>query len=300
MKHTQKITKMKQAISIFLITTFQFSLNSFAQNVGVGNPTPTEKLHIDSGNVKLGRPVWTTTANDRVIKFGDGDFVRLGEIGADDRMELQAKDFIFKPSNAAFSGNVGIGTSVAPTAKLEVNGNFKLTNGSQAAGKVLTSDATGNSTWAFLPPTPFENTERFQFNVFRTNTNNGQLTTYYNFGTATTSYTTGTQFFNLNITKSGLYHFDINLSHNTNGDFSQASTNPRSIKFQLLDFGFGTIYTGYSVYNYHNGNAVSEASFDKSFDKYITAPAQLRFLSTTTNSGAFELNYLVTGHLISD
>ncbi|RYE19686.1 MAG: hypothetical protein EOP51_19400 [Sphingobacteriales bacterium] len=44
-------------------------------------------------------------------------------------------------------GNVGIGT-INPTAKLEVNGTFKLTGGSPGAGKVLTSDANGLASWA--------------------------------------------------------------------------------------------------------------------------------------------------------
>ncbi len=46
--------------------------------------------------------------------------------------------------------NVGIGTS-APAVKLDVVGNIKITDGTQGAGKVLTSDATGLATWASLP-----------------------------------------------------------------------------------------------------------------------------------------------------
>jgi len=47
---------------------------------------------------------------------------------------------------AAQSGNVGIGTTT-PTAKLHVNGTIKITDGTQGAGKVLTSDASGKGTW---------------------------------------------------------------------------------------------------------------------------------------------------------
>lgn len=43
-------------------------------------------------------------------------------------------------------GNVGIGT-LAPTAKLEVAGQVKITGGSPGSGKVLTSDANGLATW---------------------------------------------------------------------------------------------------------------------------------------------------------
>ena len=44
------------------------------------------------------------------------------------------------------SGNVGIGT-IAPTSKLEVNGQVKITGGTPGANKVLTSDATGLGSW---------------------------------------------------------------------------------------------------------------------------------------------------------
>jgi len=51
------------------------------------------------------------------------------------------------------TGNVGIGTS-NPTSKLHVNGSIKITDGTQGAGKVLTSDAAGKGTWqtAIAPP----------------------------------------------------------------------------------------------------------------------------------------------------
>ena len=44
------------------------------------------------------------------------------------------------------TGNVGVGTN-NPTAKLDVNGTFRIANGTQALGKVLTSDVNGIATW---------------------------------------------------------------------------------------------------------------------------------------------------------
>lgn len=44
------------------------------------------------------------------------------------------------------NGNVGIGTN-NPLAKLDVLGNIKIADGTQGAGKILTSDANGLATW---------------------------------------------------------------------------------------------------------------------------------------------------------
>lgn len=53
----------------------------------------------------------------------------------------------------AVSQNVGIGTS-APNAKLDVNGTLKVADGTQGAGKILTSDETGLASWQPPPPPP--------------------------------------------------------------------------------------------------------------------------------------------------
>lgn len=47
----------------------------------------------------------------------------------------------------ATTGNVGIGTT-GPTAKLEVNGQIKITGGGPGTSKVLTSDANGLASWS--------------------------------------------------------------------------------------------------------------------------------------------------------
>jgi hypothetical protein len=121
-------------------------VTSTGSKVGIGIAAPTEGLHVDS-SVKIGNAVWSSSANTRFLKFGDGNFISLGEDSSDDRLYLRAKDYVFGKSSTNYSGNVGIGTTGTPSAKLEVNGSFKLTNGSQAAGKVLTSDASGNASW---------------------------------------------------------------------------------------------------------------------------------------------------------
>lgn len=49
------------------------------------------------------------------------------------------------------SGNVGIGVT-DPDARLEVNGQLKITGGSPGVDKVLVSDADGLASWAAMPP----------------------------------------------------------------------------------------------------------------------------------------------------
>lgn len=47
------------------------------------------------------------------------------------------------------SGNVGIGT-MSPTAKLHLAGKLRVADGTQAAGRVLSSDASGVASWIAL------------------------------------------------------------------------------------------------------------------------------------------------------
>lgn len=52
----------------------------------------------------------------------------------------------FADGDVFIQNNVGIGIS-SPTTKLHVVGNFRLVDGTQAAGRILTSDGFGNATW---------------------------------------------------------------------------------------------------------------------------------------------------------
>ena len=64
--------------------------------------------------------------------------------------ETSADNSWLKDGNNSYNantGNVGIGT-FAPTAKLDVAGHVKITDGTEGTGKVLTSDANGQAGWA--------------------------------------------------------------------------------------------------------------------------------------------------------
>ena len=78
------------------------------------------------------------------LNFGDSNLVYISE-DVDDSMQINAFG-----RTAIMGGNVGIG-NINPAEKLDVNGktktiNLQVTTGA-GAGKVLTSDATGNATW---------------------------------------------------------------------------------------------------------------------------------------------------------
>lgn len=107
--------------------------------------------------------------------------------------------------------NVGIGTP-QPTAKLEVNGQIKITGGGPGAGKVLISDASGLASWGednpkkafsaystygLLEILPGTETQLLFDNV---NFNDGN---YYNPSNST-----------FNVYSEGMYHFDVHVNWN--------------------------------------------------------------------------------------
>ncbi|MBL7729046.1 MAG: hypothetical protein JNM68_15225 [Dinghuibacter sp.] len=176
----------------------------FAQNIGIGFNSPAEKLHIDSGHVKIGRAV-LTTGQSHLLKFGDGNFVTIGESDADDQMSLTASYFLFR-SNGGFNGRVGINVpSGVPGAQLEVNGTVKITDGQQGAGKIFTSDAAGLASWQ----TPAAGSGAFKAVVAATqNFTSGANTTII---FTAEDYDDASSFFSTQYIApaTGLYHFDV-------------------------------------------------------------------------------------------
>jgi len=146
-----------------IIITLIFFTSSFiakAQNVGIGETTPTAmKLQVKAAdsavllihnsstvgsNIKTG--MYYRTGNSYsggIATIGSGATFRMGlfTYGGSTPSSLIERVSILD------GGNVGIGTT-NPTAKLEIAGTLKVADGSQAAGRVLTSDGSGNATWA--------------------------------------------------------------------------------------------------------------------------------------------------------
>lgn len=158
---------MKKIYSIFFLA-FPFIASS--QNVGVGTSSPQQKLEV-AGWIELGNESEGSSGTAgsiryhtaKKIQFHDGttwvDLLSTNNSGDYIKNQIVGNNFAAGQSasyditgNAeiggtlAVNGNVGIGTT-SPGAKLEVAGQVKITGGTPATGKVLTSDANGLATW---------------------------------------------------------------------------------------------------------------------------------------------------------
>lgn len=105
--------------------------------------------------------------------------------------------------------NVGIGTP-QPTAKLEVNGQIKITGGAPAAGKVLISDASGLATWGEdNPKKAFSAYSNYGLLDINAGTETPVLFDNVNFNDGNYYNTTTGSF---NVLSEGMYHFDARVN----------------------------------------------------------------------------------------
>ena len=125
--------------------------------MGVGTINPSNLLHVKSNNDPVRfEGLSTGTIHDSLLIVNDSGIVRKisknAFFAASEPWYDAAtnKGALSNTSNIYQMGNVGIGRS-APTAKLDVLGDFKLVDGTQGFGKVLTSDSNGKAKWQPLP-----------------------------------------------------------------------------------------------------------------------------------------------------
>lgn len=130
--------------------------NANSGNVGVGINTPLAKLHVNGsfmltdGSQGLNKVLMSDATglaswqvfNPGINGNGTLNFVSKWTPNGTSLGNSQ----IFDDGN-----NVGVNT-ITPAAKLHVNGSFALTDGSQGANKVLTSDAAGLASWQTITP----------------------------------------------------------------------------------------------------------------------------------------------------
>ena len=125
-------------------------------NVGIGTTSPTRVFEVRNPALNPQLQVGTTSllSNRGSILFGR---LALWEVGSDISVNNSDNFFIAQASSGQYAlaidnnRNVGIGTTT-PNTKLHIvttatNTGFQLQDGTEGAGKFLTSDATGKASW---------------------------------------------------------------------------------------------------------------------------------------------------------
>ncbi|RLD86242.1 MAG: hypothetical protein DRJ09_12005, partial [Bacteroidetes bacterium] len=135
-----------------------------AGNTAFGSNALVNHLHGDN-NTALGQNALLSseTGSDNIaigylagssVTNGANNIIIGNEIGvsSSDSNKLNIGNVIFGTDiyGTSFSGKIGIGVQ-NPTARLEVNGQVKITGGNPGDGKVLQSNADGLASWEILP-----------------------------------------------------------------------------------------------------------------------------------------------------
>jgi hypothetical protein len=156
-KKNKYYLRMKQFITFLAVL---FSVNVFAQNVGIGETAPTDtRLQVkraDSALLLLHNSSFGTDVKTGLFfKSGSaytGSIITTGSTFAQTfRMGFSTfggalPSSLIERISILDGGNVGIGTT-NPLAKLDINGQIKIAGGAPGSGKLLESDATGLATW---------------------------------------------------------------------------------------------------------------------------------------------------------
>jgi len=85
----------------------RFIINS-SGNVGVGATNPLDKLHVENGAIRIGSSSASTNRAVNMLKIGNGDYVKIGEWEADNRLSLYGSNGVSFASGSGkvyFNGN---------------------------------------------------------------------------------------------------------------------------------------------------------------------------------------------------
>lgn len=130
--------------------------------IGIGLINPSNKLHVYDLQPFTtiarfqGPGGWNqimVQSGNSTVDLGVNDPVGFGFVGT-----KTPQDFAIRANDGVkiliedTTGNVGIG-NLSPQAKLDIAGNIKIVDGTQGAGKVLTSDLNGLASWNTISET---------------------------------------------------------------------------------------------------------------------------------------------------
>ncbi|MGB9774825.1 MAG: hypothetical protein ACPL4I_12575, partial [Bacteroidota bacterium] len=134
--------------------------------VGIGTTLPQTLLDIAGPTIiNSGSTLWSnkmTTLYLANTNTADTKSLLVGSSGIGDIFRISNAGNIYIPlgtitvsgtGSSSIAGSLGIGTT-SPGAKLDVVGNIRIADGTQGAGKVLTSDANGLGRWEDVPSAP--------------------------------------------------------------------------------------------------------------------------------------------------
>jgi uncharacterized protein (TIGR02145 family) len=172
-----------QKVTILFIALLSNAM-AVTQNVSIGHITPVAKLDIRGIS---GSPSIPGNASTGIVRIGvsSNEGIDIGKMSGFPFMGWIQAGFNGTDSDPLslqpLGGNVGIGTgALNPSANLDINGTLKISDGTQGAGKVLTSDATGLASWQPPPPPPGTNDPSVSICCQRWMTKNLDVTTYRN------------------------------------------------------------------------------------------------------------------------
>jgi hypothetical protein len=107
-------------------------------DVGIGTTTPNSLLHLKAPGTAIGDGIHFETSGGTAE-----DWYVYMNVTDDINFRNDAKEVLTLQKN---TGNIGIGTTL-PDAKLHLIGSLKIVDGTQAVGRVLTTDADGLASW---------------------------------------------------------------------------------------------------------------------------------------------------------
>lgn len=229
-------------------------------NVGIGTTVPYHILQLNSrsttsASLQLTNTFTDTTSSDGALFTMDNDELIIEN---QEPSKIKIRNSGVDRITITPFGFVGI-NQATPAARLDVNGNVKITDGTEGAGKVLTSDVSGNASWQ-APPAQVAFKAYLYFNNFTVNNQTNNIpwdSVEYNYGSA---FNQGTGLFTAPST--GLYfiHCQVEWASTFTGGAWIDTKNTTTLLYQscqtVADIGWGETMNVSAMYHLNAGESI--------------------------------------------